>query len=169
MDMIPDMSGISNLEPLKKAIRESFPTINPNWPIVLDDKFDLTYFEDRKMVFYQVTEEFQKFDLKIRRFRSRFHVSGIIEETSPSDMVSFIRINVPLKICHKKSNTTEMLELYSHLRDTVAHMRAELAHVHMDLAELKEMTKHGLGLTMGTESYITYPQYNQSENELQSL
>ena len=33
-----------------------------------------------------------------------------------------------------------MLEIYSHLRDTVAHMRAELAHVHMDLAELKEMT-----------------------------
>ena len=62
-----------------------------------------------------------------------------------------------------------MLELYSHLRDTVAHMRAELAHVHMDLAKLKEMTKHGLGLILGMESYVAYSDYNQSENELQSL
>ena len=62
-----------------------------------------------------------------------------------------------------------MLKLYSHLRDTVAHMRAELAHVHMDLAELKEMTKHGLGLTVGTESYVTYSQYSQSEKEIQSI
>ena len=62
-----------------------------------------------------------------------------------------------------------MLKLYSHIRDTVAHMRAELAQVHMDLVELKEIIKHGLGLTMGTESYVTHPHCSQSENRLQSL
>ena len=65
MDTIPDMSGISNLELLKKAIRETFPTVNPNWPIILDDQFDLALFEDRKTVFYQATEVFQNFDLTL--------------------------------------------------------------------------------------------------------
>ena len=62
-----------------------------------------------------------------------------------------------------------MLELYSHLRDAVAHMRAELAHVHMDLSELKEMTRHGLGLTMGTENYTVYSDYNPPGHQLQEL
>ena len=60
--------------------------------------FDEAYFEERIISYFRSTDDFQSVDFKIKRFRTRFFITGTIDKVSPDHVLSRYNVKTALKI-----------------------------------------------------------------------
>ena len=92
------------------AIRRTYPEIDQEVPMGIDNEYDEMYFKDRRTNFYRLSDEFKNVELRIKRFRSRFYITGVIEEICPGEEVKAVPISIAIKMFQKTKNTSLVLE-----------------------------------------------------------
>ena len=137
------MDSENHIEIYERAIRRTFPDLKFESPLLIEDEYDELYFSDRKINFYRSTEDYYSVEFKIKRFRSRFYISGYIDKVSLSHKVTRYPVSTALKIGHKRKGTEDILEKIGELKDGINKMSSEIAKIQEDIIELKNLSFYG--------------------------
>lgn len=154
------METNSHLRLFEKAIRQVYPDLKSDTPLILDNEVDEYYFMDRKIRYFRTTEDFQSVDFKIKRFRNRFYITGKIEKVSPEHVVTRFEVKNGLKIGFKRQGVSDILDKVSELSTNITELSREIYKARHDIAELKKFSAQGFGLSVPSTLSTDYTCYN---------
>ena len=153
------MDSENHLEIYERAIRRTFPDLKFDSPLLIEDEYDELYFCDRKINFYRSTEDFYSVEFRIKRFRSRFYISGYIDKVSITHQVTRYPVSTALKIGHKRKGTAYILEKIGELKESIKRVNSEVMKIQEEIMELKNMFSFSQTPRNTTDSYYVgnYP------------
>ena len=154
------MDFAPHLPIFETAIRRIYPEINFDTPLVIDPDFDEAYFEERKISYFRSTDDFQSVDFKIKRFRTRFFITGTIDKVSPDHVLSRYNVKTALKIGIKRKGIPEIVQRIDKLRNDVQTLSEEIFKVRREIIELKSFCAEKLGLSTPITHSNNYSRYN---------
>lgn len=153
------MDSENHLEIYERAIRRTFPDLKSDFPLLIEDEYDELYFCDRKINFYRSTEDFYSVEFRIKRFRSRFYISGYIDKVSITHQVTRYPVSTALKVGHKHKGTADILEKIGELKDSIKRVNSEVMKIQEETMELKNISSFCQTPRSTTDSYYVgnYP------------
>ena len=112
------------------------PDLKFDSPLLIEDEYDELYFCDRKINFYRSTEDFYSVEFRIKRFRSRFYISGYIDKVSITHQVTRYPVSTALKIGHKRKGTADVLEKIGELKESIERVNSEVMKIQEEIMKL---------------------------------